>query len=106
MESATNGMETTPETSMVEGIYENPWIYQGTAFTSADIGEFFGFVYRITNIQTGKQYIGRKYLYKNESLEIADANGRVRVTGKHTTEVLRNLQKTGNFWGIPASKEK
>jgi len=44
--------------------------------------------------------------YKNESLEIADANGRVRVTGKHTTEVLRNLQKTGNFWGIPASKEK
>ena len=61
MESATNGMETTPETSMVEGIYENPWIYQGTAFTSADIGEFFGFVYRITNIQTGKQYIGRKY---------------------------------------------
>tara|TARA_E500000331_G_scaffold46204_1_gene38877 strand:- start:483 stop:767 length:285 start_codon:yes stop_codon:yes gene_type:complete len=44
--------------------------------------------------------------YKNESLEIADANGRVRVTGKHTTEVLRNLQKTGNFWGIPSSKEK
>ena len=41
--------------------YENPWYYKGTAFTSNDIGDFFGFVYRITNIQTGKQYIGRKY---------------------------------------------
>ncbi len=44
--------------------------------------------------------------YKNESLEVADANGRAKVTGRHTTEVLRNLQKTGNFWGIPVSNEK
>ena len=41
--------------------YENPWLYQGTAFTSDDIDGKFGLVYRITNIQTGKQYIGRKY---------------------------------------------
>ena len=54
----------------------------------------------------GNNISGGSTSYKNESLEIADANGRVRVTGKHTTEVLRNLQKTGNFWGIPASKEK
>ena len=54
-------METTAKTSVAEGIYENAWVYKGSAFTSADIGEFFGFVYRITNLQTGKQYIGRKY---------------------------------------------
>ena len=41
--------------------YENPWLYQGTAFTSDDIDGKFGFVYRITYIETGKQYIGRKY---------------------------------------------
>ncbi len=40
------------------------------------------------------------------SIEVADANGRVKVTGKHTTEVLKNLTKTGNFWGIVPSKEK
>ena len=45
----------------MEGDYENPWYYKGTAFTSDDIGDFFGFVYRITNIQSGKRYIGRKY---------------------------------------------
>ena len=44
--------------------YENPWLYQGTAFTSDDIDDFFGFVYRITNLQSGKQYIGRKYFYQ------------------------------------------
>ena len=44
-----------------EGHYENPWSYQGTTFTSEHINDFFGFVYRITNLQTGKQYIGRKY---------------------------------------------
>ena len=48
-----------------EGHYENPWTYQGATFTSDDIDDFFGFVYRITNLQTGKQYIGRKYFVQN-----------------------------------------
>ena len=47
---------------MVEGgVYENPWLYEGKPFTSDDIGDFFGYVYCITNIETGKKYIGRKY---------------------------------------------
>ena len=29
--------------------YENPWLYKDTNFTSDDINDFFGFVYRITN---------------------------------------------------------
>ena len=44
-----------------EGDYENAWTYQGSTFTSVDIDNFFGFVYRITNLQNGRQYIGRKY---------------------------------------------
>ncbi len=54
-------METTTATSVGEGLYENAWTYKGTTFSSDDIGDFFGYVYRITNIQSGKQYIGRKY---------------------------------------------
>jgi hypothetical protein len=54
-------METTSTTRVGEDLYENAWEYQGTAFTSADIGDFFGYVYCITNLQTGKKYIGRKY---------------------------------------------
>ena len=54
-------MDTTTETSVGEGDYENPWTYEGSTFTSADIDDFFGFVYRITNLQNGRKYIGRKY---------------------------------------------
>ena len=54
-------MDTTTETSVGEGDYENPWTYQGSTFTSDDINDFFGFVYCITNLQNGRKYIGRKY---------------------------------------------
>ena len=50
---------------MVEvGVYENPWLYEGKPFTSNDIDDLFGFVYCITNIQNGREYIGRKYFWK------------------------------------------
>ena len=43
--------------------YENPWIFKGHPFLSEDIDDNFGFVYRITNLQSGRQYIGRKYFW-------------------------------------------
>ena len=43
--------------------YENPWQYNGVAFTGEDIRDYFGFVYLITNIQNGRKYIGRKYFW-------------------------------------------
>ena len=58
--------------------YENPWLYKGTAFTSDDIDGQFGFVYRITNIQTGKQYIVRKYLVQKRKPK----GGKRRVTSE------------------------
>ena len=61
-------MDTTTETCVGEGDYENPWTYQGSTFTSADIGDFFGYVYRITNLQNGRQYIGRKYFTQRRKL--------------------------------------
>ena len=62
----------------MEGDYENPWYYQGTAFTSDDIGDFFGFVYCITNIKSGKQYIGRKYFQQKRK----PRGGKRRVTSE------------------------
>ena len=43
--------------------YENPWRYNGELFDTDDIGEYFGFVYRITNKYNGRSYIGRKYFW-------------------------------------------
>ena len=61
-------MDTTTETSVGEGDYEHPWTYKGSTFTSADIDDFFGFVYRITNLQNGRKYIGRKYFTQRRKL--------------------------------------
>ena len=73
-------METTTETSVAEGIYENAWTYKGTTFTSDDINDFFGYVYCITNLQTGRKYIGRKYFIQKRKPR--SGKGKRRVTSE------------------------
>jgi len=43
--------------------YENPWTYLERTFDSSDVGDYFGFVYLITNKSNQRQYIGRKYFW-------------------------------------------
>ena len=58
--------------------YENPWIYEGAPFTSDDIGDYYGFVYRITNTNNSKSYIGRKYFVQKRKPK----GGKRRVTSE------------------------
>ena len=64
--------------TVLEVDYENPWLYQGEPFTTDDIGNLFGFVYLITNLQSGKQYIGRKYFWQKRKPK----GGKRRVTSE------------------------
>ena len=64
--------------SNLEGDYENAWTYKGSTFTSDDINDFFGFVYRITNLQTNRKYIGRKYFAQRRK----PRGGKRRVTSE------------------------
>ena len=63
---------------MGEADYENPWIYNDTPFTSDDIGDYYGFVYRITNTKNGRSYIGRKYFVQKRKPK----GGRRKVTSE------------------------
>jgi hypothetical protein len=56
--------------------YENPWKYRGEDFDGTGIGDYYGFVYCITNRESGKKYIGRKYFYSKRK----PRGGRRRVT--------------------------
>lgn len=40
------------------------WLYQGTEFTSDQIGEYKGFVYELTDSANGMKYIGQKRFWK------------------------------------------
>ena len=79
--------------------YENPWYYKGSAFTSDDINDLFGFVYRITNLRTGKQYIGRKYFWQKRKPK----GGKRRVTSESnwkqyygsSDELKRDIRRDG-----------
>ena len=58
--------------------YTNPWIYKGGIFNSDDIGDNYGFVYRITNTSNSKSYIGRKYFVQKRKPK----GGKRRVTSE------------------------
>ena len=46
---------------MQKNMTDPSWTYNERQFTSDDIGDFYGFVYRITNLVSGYDYVGRKY---------------------------------------------
>ena len=58
--------------------YENAWIYEKQPFLSENIGNSFGFIYRITNLSNGRQYIGRKYFVQKRKPK----GGKRRVTSE------------------------
>lgn len=49
----------------MEASYPNPWKCEQKVFDSVDIGDYIGFVYCITEISSGKKYIGKK-IFKNK----------------------------------------
>ena len=63
--------------------YENPWIYDNCPYAGDTIGNHYGFIYRITNKTTGKQYIGRKNLWSKRKPR---SNGSTRKRRRVTSE--------------------
>ena len=45
----------------MQKIMMNEWMYNGENFSSDMVGDYYGFVYRITNTLNGYDYVGRKY---------------------------------------------
>ena len=60
------------------------WTYEGREFTSNDIGDFYGFVYRITNLVSGHDYVGRKYFKTIRKLKPLMGFKRKRKVTKET----------------------
>ena len=52
------------------------WLYDNKEFTEDDIGEYWGFVYLITNNRSGTKYIGKKQFYSVTRKKVKDRKNR------------------------------
>ena len=69
------------------------WLYKNKTLEEAPKG-YFGFVYLITNLKSGRKYIGRKYF---------GTTRRVKVAGKKRRKVIRKDSNWKEYTG--SSKE-
>jgi hypothetical protein len=71
------------------------WLYQGREFTEEDIGDAYGYVYRITNSTTNRKYIGKKFFSKA---------GYKQVKGKR--KKIRKPSDWLTYWGSNKNYKK
>ena len=53
------------------------WLYNGELFT--DPGEYYGFVYLITNNTNGRRYIGKKFFWSTKRKQVNKVRKRYKV---------------------------
>jgi hypothetical protein len=56
------------------------WQYNSVDFTEDMIGDNYGFVYLITNKQTGRKYIGKKFFYSSKTKVVKGKKKRTKVS--------------------------
>jgi len=76
-----------------ENILNSHWLYKKKNLNESPLG-MFGFVYMITNNDTGKMYIGRKYFHSTR---------RTKVAGKKRRKIVR---KDSNWREYTGSSKK
>ena len=55
----------------------NDWLYRGEPFLNP--GEYYGFVYIITNLLSNKQYIGKKFFWSTKRRQVNKVRKRYKV---------------------------
>ena len=68
------------------------WIHKDKDFTEDLIGEYYGFVYRITNKVDGKQYIGKKFFYSSKTKQVKLKKKRFKVPSDWQTYYGSNTE--------------
>lgn len=68
------------------------WLYHNKEFTDEDIGDAFGFIYRITNLTNNRKYIGKKLFTKA---------GRKQVKGK-----VKKIRKQSDWLSYYGSNDE
>ena len=76
---------------MQKNMMDPNWTYNEQDFNSDMVGDYYGFVYRITNLVNGFDYIGRKYFKSKRKLKPLKG----RILKRH--RIVETDWKT--YWG-------
>ena len=61
------------------------WFFNVNEFTEDMIGDNYGFVYLITNLQDGRKYVGKKFFYSSKSKQVKGKKKRIKVQSNWKT---------------------
>ena len=68
-------------------LHENLWLFNGRPVSDDDFSENVAFVYRITNLETQKKYIGKKLLQKTRTKLVKGKKKKVKSDAEPSVEV-------------------
>ena len=61
------------------------WTYNGKDFTEDLVGNNYGFVYQITNLTNGRQYIGKKFFYSAKTKQVKGKKKKYKASSNWQT---------------------
>jgi uncharacterized protein YycO len=79
------------------------WKYKNEDFTEELIGDSYGFVYQITNLLTGRKYIGKKLFYFSKTKQVKGKKKKIKVPSDWKTyygssdELLKDVTASGEI---------
>lgn len=68
------------------------WTYREKEFLEEDIGDNYGFVYLITNLQNGKKYVGKKFFYSMRTKVLKGKKKRYKTSSDWQTYYGSNTE--------------
>ena len=55
------------------------WLFENSEFNEDMVGQYYGYVYCITNLTNNKKYIGKKFFYASKTKQVKGKKKRVKV---------------------------
>jgi len=77
------------------------WLYNGIEFTEDMVGDWFGFIYEITNLLDGRKYVGKKLFTRAGTKQIKGKKKKVRLSSgwanywSSSKELQEDVKKLG-----------
>lgn len=82
------------------------WIHKGKSFKIKDLEKYWGFVYKITNIETGEFYIGCKNFFSRTNPKLSKKRSNELYSGKGRKPTREKKVKESDWMSYISSSKK